>query len=164
MFMVSALALWFALSAAQATTPPAPQTAEPPAAGTAPPTQSLAQKRAANAQKPCAPGPNGTYEGALGMKWPITIYMPDPDFPSEARKYKINLAWVNLIVDEKGHPTNVHPLRRADATADPKLQDALRKVDQSAVDAVQKYRFQPGTCDGRKVPIELNIQIDVEPF
>jgi protein TonB len=56
---------------------------------------------------------------------------------------------VDLIVDETGHPRNVHVIRPLGMG-----------LDARAVLAVSQYRFTPGMKKGRPVPVEMHIEVN----
>ena len=61
-------------------------------------------------------------------------------------------------------PTRVHIVHSAAKRVDKPLQAAALQMDQSAIDAVKKYRFEAATCNGREVPYELQIDVTVGLF
>jgi len=82
------------------------------------------------------------------------IYQVEPEFSEEARKAKfMGIVTVNLIVDTKGMPQNVHVLKGVGMG-----------LDQKAVEAVRQYRFKPAIAEGKPVPVELNVQVDFQIF
>jgi len=91
------IAFYLALFAPQAVTPVTPQTSTP----------SLAQ----GAPRP-NPDASGVFHMGDGVIAPRVVHQVEPGFTSEARNSKIRgVTLVNLTVDEKGKPTNVHLLR-----------------------------------------------------
>jgi TonB family protein len=85
---------------------------------------------------------------------PELIYKVDPVFSAEAKKAKFNgIVLVNLIVDAKGHPQNVHVLRGAGMG-----------LDEKAMAAVKKYKFKPATELGQPVPVGLNVEVNFQVF
>jgi periplasmic protein TonB len=105
------------------------------------------------------PGSGGNYGGGVrrvggGVSSPVVIYQVEPEFSEEARKAKfMGIVTVNLIVDSKGMPQNVHVLRGVGMG-----------LDQKAVEAVRQYRFKPAMAEGKPVPVELNVQVDFQIF
>ena len=166
--MAPVLALWFALLAAQHTSlapPTAPATPAPttPAAPAAKPA-APPPPPATDAETPCAPGPTGVYEGLVGLTPPKILHSEDPVISDEARKNNLSGSIVSVTVDAKGLPTRVHIVHSAATRVDKPLQPAALKADQSAIDAVKKYRFEAATCNGKAVPYELNIDPTVGLF
>ena len=105
------------------------------------------------------PGSGGNYGGGIrkiggGVSSPVVIYQVDPEFSEEARKAKfMGVVLVNLIVDSRGMPQNVHVLRGVGMGLDGK-----------AVDAVKQYRFKPAMEAGKPVPVELNVEVSFQIF
>jgi TonB family protein len=79
---------------------------------------------------------------------PTPIYIPPPQYPAAARKAKLQgIVVVELVVDEKGYPRNVHvahPLGMG--------------LDEQAIDAVRRSRFHPALKNGMPVPVEITIE------
>ncbi len=105
------------------------------------------------------PGSGGNYGGGLrkiggGVSSPVVIYKVEPEFSEEARKAKfMGNVLVNLIVDAKGMPQNVHVLRGVGMG-----------LDDKAMAAVKQYRFKPAMEGGKPVPVELNVEVDFQIF
>jgi protein TonB len=89
-----------------------------------------------------------------GVSKPEVIYEVEPEFSEEARKAKfMGVVTVNLIVDQKGLPENVHILRGVGMG-----------LDQKAVEAVKQYRFKPAMLGGKPVAVEVNVEVDFKIF
>jgi TonB family protein len=74
--------------------------------------------------------------------------MPDPSFTEQARKKKLQgVVVLQIVVTREGKVDDVKVVRGLDPG-----------LDQSAVDTVRQWRFNPGTKDGQPV----NVQITVE--
>jgi protein TonB len=48
----------------------------------------------------------------------------------------------------EGNPANVHVLRGPGMG-----------LNEKAVEAVKQYRFKPGTCKGKPVPVTMNVEV-----
>lgn len=85
-----------------------------------------------------------------GVIFPHAIYTPKPDYSEEARREKIEgVCVVMLIVGPDGVPRNIS------------VQQTLRPdLDAKAIEAVEKWRFEPGTKDGK--PVAVGIKEEVE--
>jgi TonB family protein len=114
------------------------------------------------ASDPAVPAPNAAlqYDGVPvrkvggGVTQPEVIYKVDPEFSAEAKKAKFNgIVLVNLIVDAKGKPQNVHVLRGVGMG-----------LDEKALAAVKKYKFKPAMEAGKPVPVDLNVEINFKIF
>jgi protein TonB len=105
------------------------------------------------------PGSGGNYGGGVmhvggGVSAPVPIYEVEPEFSEEARKAKfMGVVTVNLIVDAKGLPQNVHILRGVGMG-----------LDEKAVDAVKQYRFKPAMMGGKAVAVEVNVEVNFQIF
>jgi protein TonB len=85
-----------------------------------------------------------------GIGAPKAIYQPDPEYSEEARKAKyqgVVLLW--LIVDQNGNPKNI------------KVERPLGMgLDQKAIEAVQKWKFEPATKNGTPVAVQINVEVN----
>jgi TonB family protein len=82
-------------------------------------------------------------------KAPIPLFQPEAEYTDAARKAKINgSCLVSLIVDPQGMPQNV----RITKSLDPGL-------DQTAIIAVNRYRFRPAMQCGKPVPVIVTIEV-----
>jgi periplasmic protein TonB len=87
--------------------------------------------------------------GIGGVTQPRPIYEPDPDYSEAARKAKYQGAVVLwLVVGADGLPHNI------------RVQRSLGMgLDEKAIAAVNTWRFQPATLNGRPVAVEVNVQV-----
>lgn len=101
------------------------------------------------------PGQGGGYGGGLyrvggGVRPPVAIFAPEPEFSDQARMAKYQgQCVVEVIVDAKGLPQKprvVRPLGMG--------------LDEKALEAVKQYRFKPATLNGRPVPVLIDIIVD----
>lgn len=101
------------------------------------------------------PGEGGNYGGGVehiggGVRAPVPVYTIDPEFSEEARRAKYQgEVMVQIIVDAQGNvqsPRVVRPLGMG--------------LDEKALEAVVKYKFKPGTKDGKPVPVYMTIAIN----
>jgi len=77
------------------------------------------------------------------------IYRVDPEYPQDAREKKIEGTVVlSMTIDHDGIPQNVQVKRSLSPS-----------LDQSAVDAVRKWRFEPAIKNGQ--PASMFVSIDV---
>ena len=84
-----------------------------------------------------------------GVSAPRVVYAPDPEFSEEARKAKYQgtvLVW--LVVDREGKPSEI------------RVQHSLGMgLDEKAIEAIRKWRFEPGRKDG--VPVAVQVAVEV---
>jgi protein TonB len=157
--MTPAFALMFALLAPQAAAPATPPPADPPAAQSsrtpAPATPSADQT---------APAIHALQVGG-GVTPPTPIYQPEPAFTKEARKKKVSgVTTVSIIVDARGNPEQVQIIKSIADNVDEKHRAAALTLDQAAVDAVMKYKFEPAMFHGKPVPVYLNVEVNFRLF
>jgi TonB family protein len=117
-----------------------------------------AQDAAPPADATTAPAPDPTISPLRriggGVTQPMLVFKVDPQFSKQARDAKFSgIVLVNMIVDTKGLPRNVHVLRGVGMG-----------LDESAVEAVKQYRFRPAREDGMPVPVELNVEVNFQIF
>jgi periplasmic protein TonB len=103
-------------------------------------------------------GPGDTegisYPDERGVVVPALIYAPEAEFSDEARRNKYQGTCVlSIIVDAHGNPQNVHVIRTLGMG-----------LDEKALEAVRRYRFKPGTKDGKPVPVLISVAIDFRLF
>jgi protein TonB len=101
------------------------------------------------------PGQGGGTGGGIfhvggGVSAPRPIYSPDPEFSEEARKAKYQgTCTLMLIVDAAGRPTNI------------RVANSLGMgLDEKAIEAAKKWRFEPAMKDGHPVAVEIALEVD----
>jgi periplasmic protein TonB len=91
----------------------------------------------------------GVYHVGGGVSAPRTIYDPDPEYSEEARKAKYQgSVTLSLVVDSEGHPRNVHVVRSLGMG-----------LDEKAIEAVSKWRFEPGLKNGYPVAVQIAVEV-----
>jgi len=80
---------------------------------------------------------------------PHAIYQPSPDYDEKARKKKIQgVVVLSVIVTQEGR------------TADIKVTKTLTPgLDQQAIKAVSRWRFDPATKDGQPCPVRIAVDV-----
>jgi periplasmic protein TonB len=96
-------------------------------------------------------GPSGVYPaGRMGVTVPEVIFNPEPTFSDEARKAKAQgLVLLVLVVGKDGRP---HDIRVG--------QSLGMGLDEKAIEAVNRWRFRPGTLNGQPVATQIAVQVD----
>lgn len=80
---------------------------------------------------------------------PQVIFGPDPEYSEQARKANYEgVCVVSLFVDPQGHPRDVHVVRSLGMG-----------LDEKAIEAVERWKFQPSMKDGIPVAVALNIEV-----
>ena len=115
--------------------------------------------------KPAFPRPNpdvsGKYHAGDGVTAPKLISSVPPQYSTEARKKRISgNSVVELVVRADGTPSNVHVAKSIAEDAKEKNRAAALTLDETAIEAVQQYRFEPATYEGKPVPIELRVIVN----
>jgi len=78
------------------------------------------------------------------------ISTPNPEYSSAARRAKVQgVVVVAGIVTAEGTPINLHV-----------IQGLGKGLDEKALEAVAKYRFDPATRQGKAVPAPLNVEVN----
>jgi len=91
----------------------------------------------------------GAYRIGGGVVQPSLIHKEEPEYSEEARKAKWQgTVQLEIVVDEKGVPKELRVKRSLGMG-----------LDQKALEAVAKWRFTPGTKDGKPVPVIALIDV-----
>jgi TonB family protein len=99
---------------------------------------------------PGGPGGDGSTSVQGAFTAPKVIYQVDPEFSEEARRAK-HYGTVILVVDvdPTGHAVNVRIARSLGLG-----------LDERAVEAVSRWRFQPGMRSGKPVTVSATIEVN----
>jgi periplasmic protein TonB len=101
------------------------------------------------------PGRGGGFGGGIyrvggGVTAPRAVYDPDPEYSDEARKARYQgsvILWV--VVGPDGRPRDLH------------IQRSLGMgLDEKAIEAVRKWRFEPAMKDGHPVAVQINVEVN----
>jgi periplasmic protein TonB len=92
--------------------------------------------------------------GVAGVTLPRAIFDPDPEYSEEARHNRCQGSVILfLIVDAQGQPRAL------------RLQRSLGMgLDEKAMAAVSKWRFQPATLHGQPVATQINVEVTFRLF
>jgi TonB family protein len=98
--------------------------------------------------------PERLYKIGQGVTPPRVIYQPEPEFSEQARAAKYQGTCVlKLIVGADGLPRDI------------KVTNPIGMgLDEKAVEAVQKWRFNPALKDGEPVSVEIAVEVDFHLF
>jgi len=91
----------------------------------------------------------GVYRVGGGVSAPRVIYDPDPEYSEEARRAKyqgVVVLW--MIVGVDGHPRDIRVSRTLGMG-----------LDEKAIDAVRKWKFEPALKDGHPVAVQVNVEV-----
>jgi periplasmic protein TonB len=111
----------------------------------------LAIALAAQAQQTGAPPPAASDEEVFqvgqGVTAPKVLRQVQPEHP--AKGFRISgVVLIGMVVSSTGEPKEVHVVKSLD-----------KDIDQSAVDAVMKWRFDPAKKDGKPVAVRVSVEI-----
>lgn len=102
----------------------------------------------------CFPTGEKAYCVGHGLKPPRALSTADPAYPEAARHDRIEgTVTLLLIVDQQGRPCTIYVVRSAGSG-----------LDEKAIEAIQKWRFQPATFQGNPVAAAINVQINFKLF
>ena len=109
------------------------------------------QDASQNFSESVAAPPAQTYHIGGGVSAPKVVYAPAAEYPKGEKRQGIVV--VSLIVDEKGQPQQVQVVH-----------SFASAFDQSAMQAVQQYRFKPGMLQGKPVAVKVHIEVNFRRF
>jgi TonB family protein len=94
--------------------------------------------------------PNLTKQLPLSISPPCLLMKVEPNYSEEARAAHVEgKAILSVVVDHQGNPQNLKVVRSLGFG-----------LDQKAIEAVQKWRFQPGTKDGKPVAVIVTVEVN----
>jgi TonB family protein len=90
----------------------------------------------------------GVYEIGFGVKEPVALFQPFPPYTDEARRANIaGIVVLKAIIRKDGTVDNIKVCKGLGY-----------KLDESAINTVSKWRFQPGTLNGKPVDVIAKIE------
>jgi TonB family protein len=93
--------------------------------------------------------PETVYRIGGSVKPPRRIYTPAAEYTDKARKErKQGVVVIRMVVGADGLPRDI----KVDRSLSPDL-------DESATDAVRKWKFSPATKDGEPVAVQVNVEV-----
>ena len=89
------------------------------------------------------------FSGANQVTGPRAIYSPDPEYSEEGRKTKQQgIVVLSLVVDPDGRPRDIRVVRSLGMG-----------LDEKAIEALHKWRFEPGKKGGVRVAMQVNVEV-----
>jgi TonB family protein len=96
--------------------------------------------------------PTGPIRVGGDVKPPVKTFAPSPQYTEIARKARITgVVIVEAIIDKQGNVTNVKVLK-----------GLPMGLDQAAVEAVKRWKFEPATLNGKPVAVIYNLTINFQ--
>lgn len=93
--------------------------------------------------------PDGTYEATEGVTPPKLIKYVAAEYPDLARQIDLEgICVITMTVNKEGIPENVHVTKSLE-----------KGLDNSALNAVRKYRFRPAMFAGKPLPVRLTVEV-----
>jgi TonB family protein len=90
------------------------------------------------------------YEPGNGVKPPKLVHYVEPEFsPSSEEAFVNGLVRLSTVVTPEGIPTAVRVVT-----------GLTKSENESAISAVQQWRFEPGTKDGEAVNVRITVEVD----
>ena len=94
-----------------------------------------------------APADEEVFQVGPGITQPKVLQQVQPEHP--AKGFRISgTVLIGLVVGSNGEPRDVHVVKSLE-----------KEIDQSAVEAVRKWRFEAAKKDGVPVAVKLSIEI-----
>jgi TonB family protein len=94
--------------------------------------------------------PPRVFKGGDGISAPKPIFSPDPEYSEEALRAKYQGTVVlGMVVEIDGRPYGIKVLR-----------SLKYGLDEKAIEAVKKWRFQPAMKDKTPVAVYVSVQVD----
>ena len=92
----------------------------------------------------------GVFRVGGGVSAPKEIYAPEPEYSEEARKVKhMGTVVLQLVVGSDGLPRDIRVVRTLGLG-----------LDEKAIEAVKKWRFEPAKKDGKPVAALVSVEVD----
>lgn len=92
---------------------------------------------------------NVVYKPGANVKAPKLIHYVEPEFSDSSNEAFVDgVVKISTVVTPDGIPTDLHVLSGLNS-----------KEDDTAVDAVKQWRFQPGTKDGEAVKVQVTVEV-----
>lgn len=91
----------------------------------------------------------GTFAGH-GVTAPRAIYDPEPEYSEEAREVRFQgIVVLSIVVDQDGRARDIRVARSVGLG-----------LDEKAIDAVKKWKFEPGVKDGHPVAVAVSVEVN----
>jgi TonB family protein len=93
---------------------------------------------------------DGVYPPGNGVKAPVLVFAPLPEFSDEARRNKYQgICMITVVIDAQGNPRNPQV-----------IQPLGEGLDEKALESVRRYKFKPGMKDGRPVATRIVVEVN----
>ena len=90
------------------------------------------------------------YQPGGSVTRPVVLYREEPDYSDEARKARLQgVVTIYIEVNERGLPQNLRILRPLGMG-----------LDEKAIEAVRRWKFEPAMKDGRAVAVQVYVEVN----
>jgi len=109
----------------------------------------------------CLPGGDRAYKVGRGIRMPHVRHAPDPEYSEDARRARLEgTSKLIAIVNPGGSTSAISIMRPLGQNLPQDLARVAFELDQSAVEAVAKWKFDPPVFGGMPVPIVIMIEVN----
>ena len=91
---------------------------------------------------------DAVYDLGPGITPPRVVKQVNPRYPTNRGVRAVGSVIIALVVSSKGLPKDPHVVKSLD-----------KDLDESAVEAVQEWRFAPAEKNGKAVAVRVSVQI-----
>ena len=90
------------------------------------------------------------YKIGPGISAPAVLYKVEPEYSEEARRAKLQgTVIISVLIDTSGHAVSMRVVRELGL-----------ELDEKAMEAINQWRFKPGTKDGKPVIVRCTIEVN----
>lgn len=113
----------------------------------------------------CFPGGDRAYRVGRGISAPHVKHAPDPSYDEAARQAKLQGNTVLLaIITPAGETAAISVQRSLGSGLNATLQPLGHALDQRAVEAVSKWKFDPAKFQGKPVSVVINVEVNFKLY
>jgi TonB family protein len=113
----------------------------------------------------CLPGGDRAYKVGRGIKVPRVKHAPDPEYSENARRARIEgKSTLIAIVNPSGSTSAISIMRPLGEDLAQNLALTAFELDQRAVEAVAKWKFDPSVFGATPVPVVIKIEMNFRPW
>jgi outer membrane biosynthesis protein TonB len=112
------------------------------------------------------PDASGKYHVGDGVTPPRLLLSVEPDFPEAAKTARVRSAncVLAITINTDGNVRDANVVSSKPTLDDQKFQAVATAIRDSCVKAIQQFRFKPATFQGKPVPVEMKIQVNIDAF
>ena len=115
-----------------------------------------------------SPDQNGNYRVKGDVIAPRLVHQVEPNLSKQdwkaVKPFRATFVVIQMVVDKDGRTQNAHITKSSAGTIKRGHDKSVVAIDQSALDAVQRYSFQPAMLNGQAIPALINVQVTFSIF